>query len=218
MDQAHLLQGLITFLCFIPVLTFHEFAHAWTAWKCGDDTARLRGRVSLNPIVHIDPIGTILLPLIAIFLSASGSALAGFIIGWGKPVPVNIANLRHRRRDDTLIALAGPAMNILLAIVLMGFAKIGALAHSELLIESALRITQVSLFLCFFNLLPIPPLDGSHVLMNAIGMSYETYFKLCQYGFIMVIVAVQFQPVWIAIEYCVNASFIAIGRLYGIGA
>src|SRR6266567_3481071 len=117
MDQKALFDGLVTYVCFIPILTFHEFAHAWVASKCGDDTARLQGRVSLNPLVHIDPIGTVVLPLVAVFLGASGSGLGRFIIGWGKPVPVNIANLRHRRRDDTLVALAGPAINVLLAVV-----------------------------------------------------------------------------------------------------
>src|SRR5688500_4484351 len=120
-----LLQGFLFYLCFIPVLTFHEFAHAWTSWKCGDDTAKNLGRVSLNPIVHMELIGTVVLPLLAIYLSISGSGLAGFIIGWGKPVPVDLHNLRNPRRDDTLIALAGPVMNLILAVICMGIVKIG---------------------------------------------------------------------------------------------
>src|SRR6187549_706614 len=120
-----LLQGLLFYLCFIPVLTFHEFAHAWTSWKCGDDTAKDLGRVSLNPIVHMELVGTVILPLLAIFLSITNSALAGFIIGWGKPVPVNLNNLSNPRRDDTLIALAGPGMNLILAFLCMAIAKIG---------------------------------------------------------------------------------------------
>lgn len=191
MDPSALLNGLVAYLCFIPVLVFHEFAHAWVAWKCGDDTARLQGRVSLNPIVHFELIGTVVLPLLAIFLSASGSGLGRFIIGWGKPVPVNIHNLRNPRGDDTLVALAGPAMNVLLAFVVMGFAKIGVITGSEWLVEMAGTVALVSLFLCFFNLLPIPPLDGSHVVKNIIGMSNETYWNLCRYGLLMVIVVLQ---------------------------
>src|SRR5438876_4647195 len=111
MDPNMVIDGLIQYLGLIVLLTFHEFGHAWTAWKCGDDTARLQGRVSLNPIVHMELLGTVILPLLGIFLSAADSKLAGFIIGWGRPVPVNINNLRRRRLDDTLVALAGPAMN-----------------------------------------------------------------------------------------------------------
>src|SRR6478672_42400 len=107
MDHDALIGGLIQYMCLIGLLTFHELAHAWTAWKCGDDTARSQGRVSLNPLVHMDLVGTVVLPLLVVFLSASGSGLGRFIIGWGKPVPVNLNNLRSPRRDDTLIALAG---------------------------------------------------------------------------------------------------------------
>src|SRR5437870_705181 len=135
MDPNMVIDGLIQYLGLIVLLTFHEFAHAWVAWKCGDDTARLQGRVSLNPVVHIDPLGTVVLPLLAVFLSASGSGLGRFIIGWGKPVPVNIDNLRHRRRDDTLVAMAGPAMNVLLAVVVLGLGKMGALANAPMIVE-----------------------------------------------------------------------------------
>ncbi len=217
MDLNALLDGLVLYLCFIPILTFHEFAHAWMAWKCGDDTARLQGRLSLNPVVHMEWIGTVVLPLLGIGLSLAGSHLANFIIGWGKPVPVNIFNLRHLRRDDTLVALAGPAMNVLLAIVLMAAAKMGVLLHSAILIKTSLTLIQVSLFLCFFNLLPIPPLDGSHVLKNAIGLSYETYWRLAQYGFLMVILAIQFPAVRRALSWATLLTFHWIARLYGLG-
>src|SRR5688572_27685742 len=127
MDTAALLEGLLYYLCFIPVLTLHEFAHAWTSWKCGDDTAKNLGRVSLNPIVHMELIGTVVLPLLGIFLSMTNPVLAGFIIGWGKPVPVDLNNLSNPRRDDTLIALAGPMMNLVLAFLCMGIAKVGVI-------------------------------------------------------------------------------------------
>ena len=102
---------ILGFLVLLFSLTVHEAAHAWTAMRLGDDTARRLGRVSLNPVVHIDPIGTLLLPLVAM---ASNS---GFIIGWAKPTPVNVRNLRHPRRDNILVTLAGPLSNLGLAIV-----------------------------------------------------------------------------------------------------
>jgi Zn-dependent protease len=217
LDANILINGLITYLCFIPILTFHEFAHAWTAWKCGDDTARRLGRVSLNPAVHIDPIGTIVLPLLVVFLSASGShGLASFIIGWGKPVPVNLANLNRPRRDDTLVALAGPAMNVVLALALVILGKGGQLLGASLVTGLFLHVAVLSLFLCFFNLLPIPPLDGSHVVKNAIGMSDETYWRLCQFGFIGVIIAIQFDAVRALLSWTTYASFGVMSALVGL--
>ena len=224
LDSAALLQGLLIYLCFIPVLTFHEFAHAWTSWKCGDDTAKNLGRVSLNPIVHMELIGTVVLPLVAIFLSVSGSVLSGFIIGWGKPVPVDLNNLRNPRRDDTLIALAGPGMNLVLAVLCMGIAKIGFMLKGgginetgEMLVRMGLILVQVNLILAFFNLLPIPPLDGSHVLWNALGLSYETYIRIVQSGFslILVIVVINIPGVRHFLFQATMVSQFFLMRLYG---
>jgi Zn-dependent protease len=207
MNTQHLIEGFISYLCFIPVLTCHEWAHAWTAMKCGDDTAKNLGRVTFNPASHIDPVGTVALPLLAIFLGASGSGLSNFIIGWGKPVPVNPYNLRSRRRDDTLVAMAGPLMNVVLAFLILAAAKIGDLVGSEMAVQVAGRIALVSLFLCFFNLLPIPPLDGSHVVKNAIGISEETYWNLCRFGFIAVIIAIQIPFVREAVAVATFVTF-----------
>ena len=222
MDASALLQGLLVYLCFIPVLTFHEFAHAWTSWKCGDDTAKDLGRVSLNPIVHMELVGTVILPLLAIFLSITNSALAGFIIGWGKPVPVNLNNLSNPRRDDTLIALAGPGMNLILAFLCMAIAKIGFVLKAggnaqagEILIASGYMLVQVNLVLAFFNLLPIPPLDGSHVLWNALRLSYESYFRVMPYGIIIVILVMKYTNVRFYLELAVNTSTYWLLRLYG---
>jgi Zn-dependent protease len=218
-----LLQGLLVYLCFIPVLTFHEFAHAWTSWKCGDDTAKNLGRVSLNPLVHMELIGTVILPLFAIFLSVSGSVLAGFIIGWGKPVPVDLHNLKNPRRDDSLIALAGPAMNLILAFLCMGMIKVGLILKGsgsmevgEMLVEMGRMLVQVNLVLAFFNLLPIPPLDGSHLLWNALGLSWESYFRATQYGFLMVIVAINIPGVREGLFTVIMASMLLLARIYGI--
>lgn len=223
MDVSLLLNGLLFYLCFIPVLTFHEFAHAWVAMKCGDDTAKNLGRVSLNPIVHMELIGTVVLPLLGIYLSIANSALAGFIIGWGKPVPVDPSNLRNPRRDDTLIALAGPGINLVLAFLLMGVAKIavmikagGALQVGEVLLNMSFMLVTVNLVLAFFNLLPIPPLDGSHVLKNAINMSYETYYRLAQYGFIAVIVVINIPGVTGLLRSVTRGTTLLFARLYGL--
>jgi Zn-dependent protease len=188
MDANHIVDGLIFYLGLVVLLTFHEFAHAWMAWKLGDDTARLQGRLSLNPVVHIDPIGTVLLPLVMIFASPT---VGRFLVGWAKPVPFNPANLGNRWRDEMLIAMAGPAMNIILAVALVAFARVAVMFGSDAAMELFLQMAQLSLLLCFFNLIPIPPLDGSHVMRNLTGMSYETYWNLCRFGFIGIIIVLQ---------------------------
>ncbi|HKS35676.1 MAG TPA: site-2 protease family protein, partial [Verrucomicrobiae bacterium] len=125
MNSSVLIEGLMMYAGLVGLLSFHEFGHAWMAWKCGDDTARRQGRLSLNPLVHIDVIGTVVMPLAMIFLSAGGSELGRFLVGWAKPVPVNIDNLRNRRLDDILVSMAGPWMNLFLAIALMALARAG---------------------------------------------------------------------------------------------
>ena len=203
MDSGQIVDGLIYYIGLVILLTFHEYAHAWTSHKCGDDTARLEGRLSLNPVAHIDPIGTVLLPLFMIFSNAFGSGagtLTRFMIGWAKPVPVNIANLRHPIRDDILIALAGPAMNFVLAVLLVGLARVAYAFDSFEVVSVLFQMATLSLILCYFNLIPIPPLDGSHVLRNFIGMSWEAYWNLCRYGFIFVIITINIPGVkyWLA--------------------
>ncbi len=222
-DTAAILQGLLLYLCFIPVLTFHEFAHAWTSHKCGDDTAKDLGRVSLNPIVHMELVGTVILPLAAIFMWMVQPVLAGFIIGWGKPVPVDLNNLRNPRRDDTIIALAGPVMNLILAVICMGFVKVGIILRmkgmnevGEMIATIGVLLVRVNLILAFFNMMPIPPLDGSHVLWNLAGFSWESYFKAMQFGFIAVIVAINVPGVREFLGRMVMSSMVLLMKLYGI--
>lgn len=216
MDSKALYDGLIAYLCFLPLLTFHEFAHAWTAWKLGDDTAHSQGRVTVNPISHMEVVGTVILPMLAIFLTAAGSGAASFIIGWGRPVPVIKSRLGNPRRDDTLVALAGPAMNLVLAVVVLAVAKVGFIAGTESIVKVASLMARLSLVLCFFNLLPIPPLDGSHAIKNWIGMSDETYLRLCQYGFLAVIIAIQIPVVRNLVGGATAFSFIIIARSLGL--
>lgn len=217
MNANVLIDSLLLYICLLIVITFHEAAHAWVAWKCGDDTARMQGRVSLNPIVHMDPVGTVLLPLLAFALAAANSALAGFIIGWGRPVPVNPSNLRHRRVQDSLIALAGPATNILLALGAVVLARLLLLSgNMGSLAEIAITLAQLSLFLCFFNLIPVPPLDGSHVLRHASGMSEEQYLTIARYGFLILIVLIQFPWVQGILYGCTMGTLHAMKSLVGL--
>src|SRR6266436_5946362 len=214
-NPRFLIDGIILYLGLLMLLTFHEFGHAWMALKCGDDTARLQGRVSLNPLVHIDLIGTVIMPLLMIFLSMSGSSLGRFLIGWAKPVPVNPHNLRNPRVDDILVTLAGPWMNLLLAVVLMGVARLGMLIHSPNLLGIGLSMAELSLLLCFFNLLPIPPLDGSQVVRSLIGMTYEAYYQFARFGFVLLIIVWQFPPVRSTINFATDQTLAIIANLFG---
>jgi len=205
-------DGLLQYLMLIVLLTFHEFAHAWTSLKCGDDTARLQGRISLNPVDHIDPIGTVLLPLIMIFFPGMGR----FLIGWAKPVPFNPHNLNYRWRDEMLIAMAGPAMNLLLAIVLVGVTKVMLLCHYAAVGDLFLQAAALSLLLCFFNLIPVPPLDGSHVLRNLTGMSDEAYANFSRIGFIIVIVLLQIPTVRTLLSSVTFGTLELLLRLFAV--
>ena len=211
MDST-LADGLIQYLMLVALLTFHEYGHAWTAMKCGDDTARLQGRVSLNPIVHIDPVGTVLLPLLMIFMPGAGR----FLIGWAKPVPVNPYNLNKPKRDDILVTMAGPGINLLLAAVLVVAAKASLVFHSVPAADYFVQAAGLSLVLCFFNLIPVPPLDGSHILRVATGMSHETYANFARFGFIIVIVLLQIPPVRWALGFVTYGTLDVLLRIFGV--
>jgi Zn-dependent protease len=189
-----LLSVAIDFGVLLISLTIHEAAHAWTADRLGDPTARLLGRVSLNPLVHIDPIGTVVLPLIA-----AVSHLP--IIGWAKPVPVNPRNLGHPRRDFVLVAAAGPISNLLQAVVaaaLFRMAMAGG-AASGTAADILFLAIQINLLLAFFNLIPVPPLDGGNVLLGLLPpRAAARYSQLRQYGF-LVLYAMMFTGVASAI-------------------
>lgn len=205
-------DGLIQYLMLIALLTFHEFAHAWAGWKCGDDTARLQGRISLNPIDHIDPIGTVVLPLLMIFMPGAGR----FLIGWAKPVPFNPHNLGNRWRDEMLIAMAGPAMNLVLAAALVALVRVLQIFHYDGVAELFYQAAALSLLLCFFNLIPVPPLDGSHVLRNLSGMSYDAYANFARFGFIIVIVLLQVPPVRIFLQVATYGTRDILARVFGV--
>ena len=185
MNQSlDLLSIAIPIAIVLVALTIHEAAHAWSADRLGDPTARMLGRVSLNPIVHIDLIGTILLPLVSIL---SGLPL----LGWAKPVPVNISRFAHPRRDFMIVAAAGPLSNLAQALVaglLLGVLDPGASgSFAGSLVHGILRlVVTANVFLAVFNLIPVPPLDGGNVLAGLLPPDAARVFdNLRPYGFII---------------------------------
>ena len=192
---------IILFILLICSISVHEWAHAWVADKLGDPLPRQQKRVTLDPRSHIDPIGTLLIPLIMIFGSAGFS-----IIGWGKPVQISLPNPKTRKRDDILITLAGPFSNLTIALICTIFFgmihKFYPLGESILLLYYQIVTLNAVLFL--FNLIPIPPLDGSHLLKNAIRMREETFLKFSKYGFLLLIVVVNIQPFQLAMSSGIN--------------
>jgi Zn-dependent protease len=180
-------QKIILFLLLVVCITIHEWAHAWVADKLGDPLPRQQGRVTLDPRSHIDPIGTLLIPLIMIFASP------GFaIIGWGKPVQISLPNRETKKRDDILITIAGPLSNLSIAFICS--LSFGLFYRFVPLGESALlflyQIVSLNAVLFLFNLLPIPPLDGSHILKNMVNMKDETFLKFSKYGFFILIILI----------------------------
>ena len=168
----------IAFLVLLFSLSVHEAAHAWSASRLGDDTAKRQGRVTLNPVVHADPIGTLLLPLIAMVSGAP-------VIGWAKPTPVNTRNLREPRRDHILVTAAGPISNLLIAFAAAAAMRVGLAGGGwfDLLIGEALTL---NVMLAVFNMLPIPPLDGGQILMALLPRSVAMRLGfLYEYGFLI---------------------------------
>jgi Zn-dependent protease len=201
----------------VPVvfaITLHEAAHGYVAKLFGDQTAWMLGRVTANPIKHIDPVGTILVPGILLLLAKFGSP--GFIFGWAKPVPVNFANLRNPKRDMFWVAGAGPGANFVMAIV-WGFlykaASADGLLSSENLMVMADAGIQINLMLMALNLLPIPPLDGGRIAVSLLPHSMAAGFaRLEPYGFIVVIVLLAtgvlvqlMRPILMVAEYALTA-------------
>lgn len=177
----------ISFLVLLFSLTVHESAHAWTADRLGDSTARRMGRISLNPAVHVDPLGTIVLPLM--------SAVSGLpVIGWAKPVPVNPLNLDNYRRDYLFIAAAGPASNLVLALGaaiglrLLPFVP-STVGEVDLIVPLQALFwlgLQINVLLAVFNMMPIPPLDGGNVLAGLLPADLADRFDAIRpYGFLL---------------------------------
>jgi Zn-dependent protease len=184
LDPSFVRDGLITFILLMVCITFHEWGHAIVADLLGDDTPRNDGRVTLNPMSHIDMIGTVFIPFVNIFVFGGGLPF----IGWGKPVITNPSNYKNRWRDELLIAFAGPAANLLLAMVAIIVGSFIVVAQPRFG-ELAKGLVVMNVGLAVFNLLPIPPLDGGSIMRRVVGMSEETYASISRWsGLIMLVV------------------------------
>ncbi len=191
--ELTLIQKIVVWI--IPLLlaiTLHEAAHAYVAYKLGDPTAKLLGRVSANPLVHIDPIGTILVPLTLGLLTHFN-----IVFGWAKPVPFTRENFKNKRRDTALVALAGPLSNLLMAFGWALLIKIITMINpakstiAQFFVWSASAGILVNTLLCVLNLLPIPPLDGGRIMSNCLPPKYAYHYdKVEPYGLIIIVLLI----------------------------
>jgi Zn-dependent protease len=205
---AELRQGLILYIVLVASLSIHEWAHAFAADRLGDDTPRLQGRVTLNPIAHMDLLGTVIFPLVCIFLLKGG-----IFFGWGKPVMVNHANFTHKKRDDIITTLAGPASNVVLAL----FAAIlGGLVYraDPNTAELFTLIIFLNVALAVFNMIPLPPLDGSRVMRHVVGMSEETFINLSRWSFLILLVGINLPPIRAALGVVMQACSVPFLIVY----
>lgn len=201
----------------LPVLfaiTFHEVAHGWVANKLGDSTARMLGRLTANPLKHIDLIGTIVVPLAMVLLQT------GFVFGWAKPIPVNTRNLKNPRKDMAIVAVAGPLANLAMAIFWVFIYKLGSEGiGGDNIARGIMSMGQagilINLVLFVFNLLPIPPLDGGRVLSGFVPTSISDMLdKIEPYGFFIVIGLLYFGVLNTILDPVIGFFMHTIGSLF----
>ncbi len=189
MDELTLANKIAIWI--IPVvfgITVHEVAHGWVANQFGDSTARIAGRLTLNPIKHVDPVGTVVVPLLLLFFS-------GFVLGWAKPVPVDARRLRNPHRDMAIVALAGPVSNLLMAVLWALVVKLALFYHSALggaavlLIYMGVAGVFINTILCVLNLLPLPPLDGGRVLTSLLPPRWASVVgRIEPFGLVIILI------------------------------
>ena len=204
----------IAIIPIVSAIVVHEVAHGWVALQLGDDTAYRMGRLTLNPLKHIDPIGTILVPIVLILT-------LGFAFGWAKPVPVNFNNLRNQRRDTALVAIAGPFSNLLMVIVWLVIGKLMTLLPNSLamfaspLIYMSMFGVLINSILMIFNLLPIPPTDGGRIAVSLLpprlgyGLS-----RIEPYGLIIILVLMLTGSIWRLLDIVTQTVMQVIGFLF----
>jgi Zn-dependent protease len=201
MNELSLIQRIVVWI--LPVIfaiTVHEVAHGWMAKKCGDNTAYQQGRLTLNPMKHIDWFGTVILPGLLLLTGT------GFIFGWAKPVPVDARNFKKPRKDMAWVALAGPVSNLLMALGWALVVRIGVLVGVEAislpLIYTGVAGISINLVLALINLLPIPPLDGSRVITGILPHYWAwQYNRMERYGFIILLVLLYTRILNAILEY-----------------
>jgi len=219
MPEIQINEKLISFLFFLPLfflsLAIHEYSHAFSAYKFGDDTAKRQGRLSLNPIRHLDLIGSVVMPVLSF---ASGFML----IGWAKPVPVNRENFKNKLRDDAVVSAAGPISNFLLAllffvlIVLMQNLNLEQSTANERIYNLLNLGVYFNIFLFAFNLLPIPPLDGSHILYDLFPNRMTAgLLNAGIYGFFILMVFI-YSPLWTYFVQIINSIYSLFFKLSGM--
>ena len=217
MNLLPLVQQILIYA--IPILfaiTVHEVAHGWVASKFGDQTAKLMGRLTLNPIKHIDPMGTIVIPVILLLLG-------GFIFGWAKPVPVDWRNLRNPKRDMAWVAAAGPGANLLMlvlwallakAVILSGAPSTGPLSALESMSYAGIMINSVLMIL---NLFPVPPLDGSRVLTAMLPPVWAyKYNQLERYGLVILLVLLATGQLGRILGPLISGCLSLVGTVFGL--
>jgi Zn-dependent protease len=203
LDPVFIRDGLIIFILLVVSIIFHEWGHAVMADLLGDDTPRSEGRVTLDPRSHLDLVGTVLIPLVNIFVFRGGFNF----IGWGKPVVTNPSNYANRQRDDVLVSLAGPAANLLVALVAIVAGAFIVVAHPRLG-ELVYGLVVMNVGLAVFNLIPLPPLDGATLLRRVVGMSEATYHGIARWSGLVMLVLINLSATRQIIGYLVGEACI----------
>lgn len=200
----HFDTAVLNVLLLVILTVPHEFAHAWVATRLGDETPRLEGRVTLYPLAHIDWLGTAILPFVT-------SLFGGGFLGWGKPVHTEIRNLRGGLNGLALVALAGPFSNVVLALI-MGAIAAATVRFMPAIASFAVHGVSLSLYLAIFNMLPVPPLDGSKLLLAA-RIPIAVYNELARFGFMLLVMAVSFSDVG---RYMSEWSYLGTRAIFGL--